>query len=183
MTTTASIYFNKIDVEYPQIGKDNDSQGFRDNFANIKNAFISTNDDIETLQLTSVKLNQENDFGYNSLKKITIHSNTTKIADNSLSAVSGYVATDFSNGNYQKYQINGNTTFNITNWPSNFATVVLSVTPNTTSSLTINIAGARSPADGNPTFTPITSITTSTKFIEVWSDDSGVTVYATRKGA
>lgn len=182
MTTTASIYFNKINVDYPQIGKDNDSQGFRDNFANIKNAFISTNDDITALQLTSVKLNQENDFGYNTLKKITIQSNTTKIADNSLSAVSGYVTTDFSSGNYQKYQISDSTTFNISNWPSNFATVVLSVTPTTTNSMTINIAGARSPADGNPNFTPITSTTTSTKFIEVWTDDAGVTVYAHRKG-
>lgn len=32
MTTTASTYYNAIDVAYPIAGQDNSSQGFRDNF-------------------------------------------------------------------------------------------------------------------------------------------------------
>jgi hypothetical protein len=44
-----------IDVTYPIAGQDNDTQGFRDNFTNIKNNFTVTRNEISDLQsLTSI---------------------------------------------------------------------------------------------------------------------------------
>jgi hypothetical protein len=41
---------NNIDITYPVAGQDNDSQGFRDNFAAIKSNFVSAKSEIEDLQ-------------------------------------------------------------------------------------------------------------------------------------
>jgi hypothetical protein len=48
MTSLVNPY--NINGNYPIAGQDNDSQGFRDNFTNIKNNFIYTKSDIEDLQ-------------------------------------------------------------------------------------------------------------------------------------
>jgi hypothetical protein len=192
MTTTASIYINKIDAGYPQAGKNNDSQGFRDNFANIKNALSSSNSDIEYLQENAVQLDQENDFGYNIAKKITLQSPATKLYDDTINTRNGQVNVDFRDGAYQKFKVDGNTTFQITNWPQIeqqgqlpvpvYASIVLSVTPTTSTSLTLSVSSAKNASDGVTDFTPITSTSTGVKFLEIWTDDTGQTVYAMRKG-
>jgi hypothetical protein len=45
---------NNIDGTYPVAGQDNDSQGFRTNFTNIKNNFVYTKSEIEDLQAKAV---------------------------------------------------------------------------------------------------------------------------------
>lgn len=52
MTSTVTNYSNLIDTTYPIAGIDNDTQGFRTNFAAIKNAFTATANEISDLQLT-----------------------------------------------------------------------------------------------------------------------------------
>jgi len=39
-----------IDITYPIAGQDNDTQGFRNNFTNIKNNLSAAKDEISTLQ-------------------------------------------------------------------------------------------------------------------------------------
>ena len=51
MTSTVTNYSSLIDTTYPVAGVDNDTQGFRDNFANIQQAFETTADEITNLQL------------------------------------------------------------------------------------------------------------------------------------
>lgn len=46
----SSINQNNINGEYPIAGQDNDSQGFRDNFTNIKNNFKYAKEELEDLQ-------------------------------------------------------------------------------------------------------------------------------------
>ena len=46
----SSINPNNIDGTYPIAGQDNDSQGFRDNFTNIKNNLTFAKTEIEDLQ-------------------------------------------------------------------------------------------------------------------------------------
>ena len=41
---------NNIDTTYPIAGQDNDSQGFRDNFTNIKTNFQYAEEEIDDLQ-------------------------------------------------------------------------------------------------------------------------------------
>ena len=46
----SSINSNNIDGTYPIAGQDNDSQGFRDNFTNVKTNFTNAKAEIEDLQ-------------------------------------------------------------------------------------------------------------------------------------
>jgi hypothetical protein len=41
-----------IDITYPIAGQDNDTQGFRDNFSNIKNNFVVAKSEISAIQAT-----------------------------------------------------------------------------------------------------------------------------------
>jgi hypothetical protein len=50
----SSINPNNIDGTYPIAGQDNDSQGFRDNFTNIKNNFTFAYDELTDLQNKAV---------------------------------------------------------------------------------------------------------------------------------
>ena len=46
----STIYPNNIDITYPVAGQDNDTQGFRTNFTNIKNNLQTAKDEITVLQ-------------------------------------------------------------------------------------------------------------------------------------
>lgn len=182
MATTASIYFNRIQTDFPQPGKDNNSQGFRDNFRNIFNAFSATNADIESLKLNSVSLGSTNDFGFNTIKKATLQSTVTKVVDYSVSPTNGNVYINFNEGNYQKYSLtSGTTTLFIQNWPATgLAEIKLSVKPTSTASTVINFGGNYS-IIGALTL-PVTATSTATIFFDTWSDDGGTTFYVSRKG-
>ena len=47
---TSQVNPNNIDGTYPVAGQDNDSQGFRDNFTNIRNNFTFIKAEIEDIQ-------------------------------------------------------------------------------------------------------------------------------------
>ena len=51
---TSSINPNNIDGTYPIAGQDNDSQGFRDNFTNIKNNFTFSYNELTDLQAKAI---------------------------------------------------------------------------------------------------------------------------------
>ena len=184
MTTTASVYFNKIRIDYPQAGKDNDSQGFRDNFRNIFNAFSATNVDLEQLQLNAVTVGGDNDFGYNTIKKASLQSCVTKIADYSTNSTNGNIYVDFRDGNYQKYRLNsGTTTFSVLNWtePGHKHEIELSVTPESTATTTINFGNGTYVPVGRVT-NPVISTATTTLHFTLWTDDGGLTAYFLQKG-
>ena len=48
---SSNINPNNIDTTYPVAGQDNDSQGFRDNFTNIKNNFTEAQTELNDLLL------------------------------------------------------------------------------------------------------------------------------------
>jgi hypothetical protein len=56
MSSTVTNYSQRINSLYPTPGVDNDTQGFRDNFSNIKNALISAADELTNLQLNQSRL-------------------------------------------------------------------------------------------------------------------------------
>ena len=97
---TSNINYNNIDGTYPVAGVDNDSQGFRTNFTNIKTNFQSAKAEIENLQnnvilknaLTGTTLN--NDMGGNGLSDATIFNFRETIVDKT--TVSGLVVLDHS---------------------------------------------------------------------------------------
>ena len=119
---TSAINPNNIDGTYPVAGQDNNSQGFRDNFTNIKTNFQYAEDEITDLQnnvilksaLSGTTLNNDmngsvlsnaelNDMGY------------TRLA---LGTTGGSVNINYAVGTYQTMTTNASTSLAFTNWPA-----------------------------------------------------------------
>jgi hypothetical protein len=119
---------NNIDTAYPIAGQDNDSQGFRDNFTNIKTNFQYAEQEIDDLQskvilksaLTGTTL--DNDMNGALLKNPKLQGvRYTRIVP---SATSGSINIDLSAASYYQIgNISGNVSLNFVNVPSasNFA--------------------------------------------------------------
>jgi len=119
----SSINPNDIDGSYPVAGQDNNSQGFRDNFTNIKTNFTSASNEITDLQnkvvlksaLTGTTLdnNMSGALIYDALiqdfaaQKVTI------------STTSGAIAVNYASGHYQSITTSGSISLSFTNFPTN----------------------------------------------------------------
>ena len=57
--TTAA---NQIDVTYPIAGQDNNTQGFRDNFSNIKDGLVTTGSELQILSDAAARKDVDNNF-------------------------------------------------------------------------------------------------------------------------
>lgn len=112
---------NNIDGNYPVAGQDNNSQGFRDNFSNIKNNLAFTKAELEDLQnkvllksaLTGGALS--NDLNNEKLINAQLQSFTEYFYN--LGAVTGTATLNYANGNYQKFTTSGAVTVAFSNWP------------------------------------------------------------------
>jgi len=119
---TSQINPNNIDGSFPVAGQDNDSQGFRDNFTNIRNNFTFSKAELEDLQnkvvLKSALLNTSlsNDFSGNAISNPALTS--WRETYRAIGAVSGSVTINFTNGNFQKITMAGSVVLNFS-WPSN----------------------------------------------------------------
>lgn len=121
---TSQVNPNNIDGTYPVAGQDNDSQGFRDNFTNIRNNFTYVKAELEDIQnkavfksaLTNTTLS--NDLAGNAVVGASLTS--WRETYNNIGAVSGSITVDFANGNFQKITLAGATTLAF-NFPSNAA--------------------------------------------------------------
>lgn len=139
---------NSIDGAYPVAGQDNDSQGFRDNFTNIRNNFTFTKAELEDLQskvvLKSALLNTtlDNDFAGNVIANPSLTG--YRESYNNIGSVSGSVTVNFANGNFQKITMAGSTTLTF-NFPSNtsgqYASIKLWVV-NSNASYTLTLPAA-----------------------------------------
>lgn len=117
----SAINTNGIDVNYPIPGINNNSQGFRDNFASIKNNLNVAGTEITDLQNTVVLKSALTNSTLNNDMANTLISNasvlnfrhTTYNLGNSLS---GVIAIDVSNGDVQYGTISANTTFQFCCW-------------------------------------------------------------------
>jgi hypothetical protein len=119
---TSQVNPNNIDGTYPVAGQDNDSQGFRDNFTNIRNNLTYVKAEIEDIQnkvvlksaLTNTTL--DNDFYGNIIANPSLSS--WRETYNNIGSVSGSVTVNFSNGNFQKITMSGSTSLTFS-WPTN----------------------------------------------------------------
>lgn len=123
----SSINPNNIDGSYPVAGQDNNSQGFRDNFTNIKVNFQYAEDEINDLQnkallrspLTgsNVALTTSNDLGGTGpiIGALIKNFGANKIV---ASGTSGAVAINYAAGHYQTISTTGSITLSFTNFPA-----------------------------------------------------------------
>ena len=118
-----------IDGTFPIAGQDNSSQGFRDNFTNIKNNFLAAESEITDLQskaITTSALNGQtlvNNMAGTQITAPQLKAWTQAILD--LGVVSSVATLDFTAGNFQKITTGASITLNFTNWPASTGTGAL----------------------------------------------------------
>lgn len=114
----SNISYSSIDETFPIAGRDNDSQGFRDNFAVIKNNFESAKGEIEDLQFNTARLDDANDFLKNNLLNFNLVYYTEEVYEGGNGApIDENALIQFTNGPYQVFQIAENLTFNFASFP------------------------------------------------------------------
>lgn len=113
---------NNIDGAYPVAGQDNNSQGFRDNFTNIKLNFQYAEDEINDLQskvLLKSPLDGQATLNNNMNDQLIYAAqirdfSATKV---SITQTSGSIAIDYAQGHFQTISTTGSISLSFTNWP------------------------------------------------------------------
>ena len=176
-----------INGNYPIAGQDNDSQGFRDNFTNIKNNFAFIKSEVEDIQnkallksaLIGTTIN--NDMLGQQLINIQLKNITETIFDWGTTA--GEFDLDISDGNLQKIDTFGSITIGqVLNWPGNlqFSRMLVYLTVNSPSHTFELPSGITTDLTSLPGFrnNVITfSDAPSSYILEFSSPDSGLTVF------
>jgi hypothetical protein len=196
----SNIQFDVINGDYPVAGQDNDTQGFRDNFGNIKTALSVTKNEINLLQDNAVlkaTVDGENDPVTNNMGGSTISNGI--LTQMATGTIAGVIAADTINVNsstagFYYATVNADTTLQFTGWPT-WATAgtpacisvkvfIKAGTSGTTNRIITVAAGANTiKCDSSTAWT--TSATTFTlngttkkyKLIEAFSYDGGINVY------
>lgn len=182
----SNINANNIDGTYPIAGQDNDSQGFRDNFTNVKNNFTSAKSEIEDLQgkvilksaLTGETL--DNSGGGALLNDYELRD--TSITRVAKGTTSGTVTLNYSQGSYQTVSTSGSISLAFSNFPASgkLGTIRLEITIASVShTLTLPsqvTIGADTLAGIVPSTKVITFDAAGTYIFEFTTDDSGTTV-------
>ena len=176
-TSTTSVYLSQINEFFPVAGKDNDTQVFRNNFSNIKEALRYADKDIETLKLITVKTTGTVNFNYNLVKKGVFQDCATYINDNaSGSSSSGDIIVNYKDGSYQKYAVNGGThlfTVDPTSWPGSAAfpvqgDLILYVTTSTSENTFVIFPGDY--IQQGPNLPPFQINNSGPQIFNIWND-------------
>jgi hypothetical protein len=188
---TSQVNPNNIDGTYPVAGQDNDSQGFRDNFTNIRNNFTFTKAEIEDLQnkvvLKSALLNTtlSNDFAGNAMVNPALTS--WRETYNNIGVVGATATINFTNGNFQKITMSASTILTFS-FPANSANQYASIklwVSNPSASYTLSFPNSLTLGDtdtiagfsGNTVTFSSAEISNSTDyFFEVFTVDGGTTL-------
>ena len=113
-----------IDNTFPVAGQDNSSQGFRDNFTNIKNNLLFAQQELNDLQSKSIVTNAltgqaiNNDMAGTYLTRPQLKAWTQALLD--LGNVSTAAILDFNSANFQKVTTQGSINISFINWPSSY---------------------------------------------------------------
>jgi hypothetical protein len=183
---SSNINPNNIDGTYPVAGQDNNSQGFRDNFTNIKTNFQYAEDEISELQskallksaLTGTTL--DNDMLGSLIYNATIADfGATRLA---LGTVSGSQTINYALGHFQTLTTSGSVSLAFTNFPTAGIAGVVSVQVTVASTAhTLTLPAAVSVNNTgivglNPSTNVITFATTGTYTFQFVSSDAGATI-------
>jgi hypothetical protein len=184
-----------INGNYPIAGQDNDSQGFRDNFTNIKNNFVFIKQEVEDLQNKAILKSAlsgttlDNNFQGSAIKNIQTKNQSETVYD--WGEKGGVTATeiqlDLALGNIHKLVTVGSVKINtvIKNWPGSlqYARLLLYINVGSVShtlEIPSNLTTDLSALPGLRTVTSsnLTTFTDAGNYIyEFSSVDSGTTIF------
>lgn len=182
----SNINANNIDGTFPIAGQDNDSQGFRDNFTNIKTNFTNAKTEIEDLQskvvlksaLSGTSLDNSggaallNDYELRDMSETRVAKGTT----------SGTVTVNYAEGGYQTLTTNGNISLAFSNFPASgkLGRVRVEVSLASVSHTLTLPAAVTIGADSLQGIVPATKVITfdavGTYIFEFTTDDAGTTI-------
>ena len=182
----SNINANNIDGTFPIAGQDNDSQGFRDNFTNIKTNFTNAKSEIEDLQskvvlksaLSGTSLDNSggaallNDYELRDMSETRVAKGTT----------SGTVTVNYAEGGYQTLTTNGNISLAFSNFPASgkLGRVRVEVSLASVSHTLTLPAAVTIGADSLQGIVPATKVITfdavGTYIFEFTTDDAGTTI-------
>jgi hypothetical protein len=192
----SSITFTNINGAFPVAGQDNNSQGFRDNFTNIRNALSVAKNEITDLENNTAKLNADNNFNGKILENAEYRQLNGTVRNNG--AFSSLANIDMSLGRLHVFTVDvpasGNGTLTFLNWGDNvpsgnevFSKVTVHLRNNSTAGTKIvnfanSISGSFRIVSGEFTSSGTTPrLTFNTineeKVLEAWSPDGGQSVY------
>jgi hypothetical protein len=188
----------ELDTEYPVPGQDNDSQGFRDNFTNIKSNLDTTKSEIDELQDTTVKINADTTFLTTgeglptTLIKANLKSFSTvkfPVAPNDEIKTGTTLTLNFSDGDYQVYEFTQSSmrfSFDNSGWPGSgrVGKITLELTSSAAGGTTLDFAsGPNIKFDTSwQNGTLLIANNSNPIFIELWTRQGGTTVYARNLG-
>ena len=182
----SNINANNVDGTYPIAGQDNDRQGFRDNFTNIKNNFTNAKSEIEDLQSKAILKSAltgetlDNAGGGSVLSDFELKDMSgTRIAKGT---TSGTVTLNYAEGPYQTATSSGSITLAFSNFPASgkLGTIRLELTVASTAHTLTLPAAVSIGADTLQGIVPATKVITfdavGTYIFEFTTDDQGTTV-------
>jgi len=176
----SNIVSSNIDENYPVAGIDNDSQGFRDNFNQIKIALSTANAEITDLETTAARLNVDNNFNGAQIQNALFYNTTLKSYSQ---ATAASIPIYWNAGQFQTVNVAGNLTLTLTGWPNvgNFGKLRVAILGDGANTYTVTFEAD----DGNnikhrATDSLSVSILSDTnpKIFDFWTIDNGSTVYA-----
>lgn len=168
MTTlsTASTFISKINENYPIAGQDNSTQGFRDNFKNLKSSLNYLDEDLYQLKLNSViSSNAVTNFSGNTIENIVFKNQRNVIFEEE---GTDYTI-DYQKGNFQKFAVSSGThIFSVESAPTvgEVSNVNVVITPlSGTATISFSVSSGSIFNFSNSSF-PLS--TTSTKMFSLW---------------
>tara|TARA_B100000809_G_scaffold257156_1_gene298257 strand:+ start:540 stop:1103 length:564 start_codon:yes stop_codon:yes gene_type:complete len=175
----SNIVPGNIDGTFPVAGKDNSSQGFRDNFTAGKNNFTNAKTEIETLQTNAVQTNVATSFNDNIISRAVLKDTAETVYAHGTTG--GAITVNHENGHYQTITSNAAITLAFTNMPANgtLGRVILDITfAATAHTITIptSVKVSDSVSGGDGSSDTITAPNTGRYIYEFVSPDAGNTI-------
>lgn len=112
---TSAINYTNIDATFPVAGQDNSSQGFRDNFQNIKTNFQYASTEISALQANAVLAGQDNNLAGSLLANASVTGLREVYYDHG-TVSAGTLTYNWYNGSYQLVNLGASLTITFTNF-------------------------------------------------------------------
>ena len=184
---TSQINISLIDENYPVAGQDNDSQGFRDNFNEIKSGLGTAKSEISALQsntLLNADLATSLHPVVNDLKGSSINNGyfNNFHGTSYISTVNGTTTINVSGASIYVFTLTGNTTFTFNNWPTStyYGRVRVHFVSDTVANHSISLfstGGGAMHYDGDFPAPLTVNQNGKHQVIEAWSYNHGATVF------
>jgi hypothetical protein len=189
---TSQINYSAINITYPVAGVDNNSQGFRDNFAAIQSALAEAYTEISLLQTNGLDVTQSQNNLQGTIFTNGRYSQFNGVFYNAGTIGSGGVLINVDNGPIQQVTMSASSTLTFENWPDagQYSLIRLMLIGNQSSTYiatltTTNSGVLKTPTGWTDGVSPVTVTVGNTgkyEMIEAWTVDGGATVFVKNIG-